>query len=51
VQIVALIAAALRKHPRVTGIRINGKMFKIVQYADDTCLYLSDEDSLKNAFI
>ena len=28
---------------------IDGKEFKIAQYADDTCLYIADEESLKTA--
>jgi hypothetical protein len=49
--IVEILASVIRQNPRVFGIRIGTKTYKISQYADDTCLYLSDEDSLKNVFI
>jgi hypothetical protein len=47
--IVEIIAHAIRKNPGIQGIKIDGIMYKISQYADDTCLYLLDEKSLKNA--
>jgi hypothetical protein len=49
--IVEILASVIRQNPRVYGIRIGDKTYKILQYADDTCLYLADEDSLKNVFI
>jgi hypothetical protein len=49
--IVEILASVIRQNPRVYGIRIGEKTYKISQYADDTCLFLTDEDSLKNVFI
>jgi hypothetical protein len=49
--VVEILASVIRQSPRVFGIRIGDKTYKISQYADDTCLFLSDEDSLKNVFI
>jgi hypothetical protein len=45
--IVEFLAAAIRKNPRVIGIKINGKMYKINQYADDTTIYVEDQHSLQ----
>ena len=47
--IVEFLANAIRKNPDIAGIHINGIEYKISQYADDTCLYLSDQNSLKTA--
>ena len=47
--IVEIIAHAIRKNPRIQGIKIDGIEYKVSQYADDTCLYLQDEVSLDNA--
>ena len=47
--IVEILAHAIRTHPRINGITINGSEFKISQYADDTCLFLSNEASLHTA--
>jgi hypothetical protein len=48
--IVEILASVIRSNPRVYGIRIGEKTYKISQYADDTVLYLTDEDSLKIVF-
>jgi hypothetical protein len=45
------LANAIRKNKKIRGITIGGKHYKISQYADDTCLYLQDLESLKNVFI
>jgi exonuclease III len=45
--IVEILAIAIRSNPDIVGIIINGKEFKISQYADDTCLFLADQNSLK----
>jgi hypothetical protein len=47
--IVEVIAQAIRNNPRIQGIKIDGISYKISQYADDTCLYLENEQSLKTA--
>jgi hypothetical protein len=49
--VVEILASVIRQNPRVYGIQIGDKTYKISQYADDTCLFLTDEDSLKNVFI
>ena len=49
--IVEILACAIRNNPRIAGILIQNQEFKISQYADDTCLYLSDQESLKAALI
>ena len=48
--IVEYLANAIRKKTNIKGIKkINGIEFKVSQYADDTCLFLSDKKSLKAA--
>jgi hypothetical protein len=47
--IVKILAKAIRKNPGIRGITIDGVTYKILQYADDTCLYLVDADSLQTA--
>ena len=49
--IVEILAYAIRTNKRISGIIIDGCEFKISQYADDTCLYLLDEASLKTALM
>jgi hypothetical protein len=46
---VEALAIAIRENPRIEGITINGITFKIGQYADDTVLYLKNQESLKIA--
>jgi hypothetical protein len=48
--IVEIMASAIRQDPKIVGIRIGKKECKISQYADDTCIYVSDVDSLKKVF-
>ena len=47
--IVEILAHAIRKDPNIRGIIVNGLEFKISQYADDTCLFLQNENSLQTA--
>ena len=47
--IVEILAHAIRSNNRIQGIVIDGIEFKISQYADDTCLFIADEASLKTA--
>jgi exonuclease III len=47
--IVEILAHAIRNDPRIQGIQIDGKVYKLSQYADDTCLFLQNEHSLKIA--
>jgi hypothetical protein len=48
--IVEFLAKAIRLDPKVKGIFINNTEFKISQFADDTCLFLNDLDSLTRVF-
>ena len=41
-----ILAIAIKKHEKIKGIDVNGKTLKTSQYADDTTLFLSDEDSI-----
>ena len=45
--IVEVLAHAIRNYPCIKGIVIEGVEFKISQYADDTYLFLSNQDSLQ----
>jgi hypothetical protein len=47
--IVEFLANTIRKNPKIQGIKINGIEFKILQYADYTCLFLSDTKSQQAA--
>ena len=49
--IVEILAHAIRSNPRIKGIEIDGKVYKVSQYADDTCLFLEDELLLKTALM
>jgi hypothetical protein len=44
--VVEILANAIRKNPRIDGIKIGDKTWKIGQYADDTSLFLQNEQSL-----
>ena len=48
--IVEIMASAIRQDPQIIGINIGEHICKISQYADDTCMYTSDVESLKNIF-
>jgi len=41
-----LLAIAIRHNPRINGIDIEGLKFRVVQFADDTTVFLKDENSL-----
>ena len=48
--IVETLANAIRQNDNITGYKIGNIEFKINQYADDTCIYVKDVQSLKNVF-
>jgi hypothetical protein len=48
--IVKVIASAIRQEHNIIGIKIGQKECKITQYADDTCIYTADTESLKAVF-
>jgi hypothetical protein len=47
--ILEILAHSTRNNPEIQGIEIDGKVYKVSQYADDTCLFLENEKSLKTA--
>jgi hypothetical protein len=47
--LVESMANAIKNNPNIIGIKINQTRHKISQYADDTCLYLEDQNSLRTA--
>jgi hypothetical protein len=47
--VVEILANAIRKNPRISGIKIGQSEWKIGQYADDTSLFVQDEQSLSLA--
>jgi hypothetical protein len=49
--IVEILANAIRNNNRIEGIKILNKEFKISQFADDTCFYLKDQESLKTVLL
>ena len=51
IMIVETLVHAIRQNPHINGLTIGGIEFKISQYANDTCLYLSDANSLKTALL
>jgi hypothetical protein len=46
-----LLANAIRQNRKITGFKINEQEFKIVQFADDTCVFVEDIEGLKHAFV
>jgi endonuclease/exonuclease/phosphatase family metal-dependent hydrolase len=46
IMVVEILANAIRNNPRINGIKIGNNEWKIGQYADDTSLFLNDEQSL-----
>jgi hypothetical protein len=48
--IVEILANAIRQNANIQGIKIGDGEFKISQYADDTCMYAGDLNSLKLIF-
>jgi hypothetical protein len=51
VTIVEILANTIRNNNRIEGIKIGKKEFKISQFADDTCLYLKNQESLKTVLL
>ena len=49
VSIVEIVSDAIRQNPNTLGLLLGTKEYKISQFADDRCLYLSDEKSLQLA--
>ena len=49
ITVVELLAAYIRQTPKIKGININGIEYVISQLADDTTLFLSDKESVKNS--
>ena len=47
--IVEILAHSIRNDPRIHGIKIDGKVYKVSQYADDTCLFIENEQAFKIA--
>ena len=45
---VEILASAIRADSNIKGIKVNEKDIKLVQYADDTTLFLKDIKSVKN---
>ena len=46
-----VMAEAIRNEPKISGIKLpNNSYAKITQYADDTTLFVSDEDSIATCF-
>ena len=43
-----VLADNIRNNDSIKGLWFSGSQIKISQYADDTCLFLRDEISLKN---
>ena len=43
---IEVLAIAIRKNTEIKGMNINGNIFKLLQYADDTTVLLADKTSL-----
>jgi hypothetical protein len=48
--VVEMMANAIRQNKDIRGFKIVNNEFKIVQFADDTCVYVQDMQSLKVVF-
>jgi hypothetical protein len=48
--VVEMMANAIRQSKNISGFKIMKEEFKIVQFADDTCIFVEDINSLKNVF-
>jgi exonuclease III len=48
--IVEMLANVIRQNKNIKGIKIGKREFKITQFADDTCIYVADSDSLGVVF-
>ena len=45
-----ILGIMIRRNKSIKGITVSGKEFKLLQYADDTCIFLDgSEKSLKSA--
>jgi hypothetical protein len=44
--IVEVLAQSICLNQRINGLNINNNKYKICQYADDTCFFLADQESL-----
>ena len=47
--VVELLSAHIKQSPNIRGITINNDTFVITQLADDTTLFVNDEESIRNA--
>jgi hypothetical protein len=45
--IVEVLSHSVKRNESIRGIKIDNREYKISQYADDTCLFLEDDTSLK----
>ena len=45
--IVEVMASAIRQNPRILGIQVGQRESRILQYADDMCIYVSNSDSFQ----
>ena len=41
---------AIKKNEKIKGVKISGSELKILQYADDTEIFATTEDSIKKTF-
>ena len=48
--VVEMMANAIRQSKNISGFKIMKEEFKIVQFADDTCIFVEDINSLKKVF-
>ena len=49
--VVEVLANKIRNNPRIRGIKIGDSEWKVLHYADDTCLFIDDENSMMLAFL
>jgi hypothetical protein len=48
--VVELLAHKIRKSDNIKGIKIGDTEIKLVQMADDTTMFIEDQNSLENVF-
>jgi hypothetical protein len=48
--VVEIMANAIRQSKEISGFKIMNEEFKIVQFADDTCIFVQNINSVKNVF-
>jgi len=46
-----ILAIAIRNCDLIKGLELNGRVYKLLQYADDTTVFLKDDESLKSLLI